>query len=288
MSAPVLIFGAGGQVGQALLAHAAAAGFEAKGFSSREADVTDLNCLRGIAKSYPDAAVINAGAYTAVDKAEEDRERAFAVNATGPAFLAAAFGDRPIIHYSTDYVFPGDGKTPYQEDDETRPLGVYGLSKRVGEMALLNAPRASVIRTAWVYSETGHNFLKTMVRVGRERGALRVVDDQRGTPTHASDIAAASFSLLDAMSRDPGAAGMYHYTASGETTWFGFAKAIFAALAEQTGTDVTVEPINSAEYPTPAARPAYSVLDGHKIESVLGLKRPAWESRVAATVAAVL
>lgn len=290
MTGPLLIFGAGGQVGKALCSWCEAAGRPYVAFGRAEGDVTSLDGLTEIAKQYPDGPVINASAYTAVDQAEADPESAFAVNAVGASFLAALFGDRPLIHFSTDYVFDGTARSPYRPDEPTAPLGVYGLSKRVGERAILAAANGTVLRTAWVYSADGGNFLKTMVRVGRERGALNVVNDQYGTPTHAKTIADATFALLDAQIAGKNSAepGLYHLTSRGETTWHGFAREIFAALRERTGQDVSVHPISTDEYPTPAKRPAYSVLDCSKIDQVEDILRPDWRDLVAETVAAVL
>ena len=251
-----------------------------------DGDVTDPSAVRRALEEHPTAAVINASAYTAVDKAQSEVDTAFAVNASGPATLAALSGDRPLIHFSTDYVFNGEASAPYREDDETDPLGVYGLSKRVGERAVL-AAGGTVIRTAWVYAGHGSNFLKTMIRVGRDRGALRVVKDQHGTPTSAMDIAEAALTLLQKQIENKADHGLFHYTAKGATTWHGFAAEIFAALKAETGEEVSLEAIPSSEYPTPAKRPAYSVLDCSKIESA-GIKRPDWHTRVAPTVAAVL
>lgn len=279
----LLITGAGGQVGRALTSLASKHGFKALPMKSGDLDITDAEAVARAAGAHAPAAVVNAAAYTGVDKAETDEDRAHVVNAHGPANLAEAFAV-PLLHYSTDYVFDGQGERPYAEDDPTNPLGVYGRTKLAGEKAVVGAG-GTVMRTAWVYDETGPNFLRTMLRVGRERGSLSVVDDQRGTPTHASDIAEASLRILRAQVDDAGAPrGLYHYTASGQTTWAGFAEAIFDALAEQTGERVGVTRIESNQYPTPAARPAYSVLSGDKIEKDFGVTRPDWRAPVAGTV----
>jgi len=290
MTGPLLIFGARGQVGKALVSGCEAANRPFVALDRSEGDVTSPGQLADIAARFPNSPVINASAYTAVDKAETDAETAFAVNAVGPSFLAAIFGHRPLIHFSTDYVFDGTASAPYHPDQPTAPLGVYGLSKRVGEAAILAAPHGTVLRTAWVYSADGGNFLKTMVRVGRERGTLKVVNDQHGTPTHAQTIAEVTLSFLDAQMAGAKSAGpgVYHLTARGETTWYGFAQKIFAELETRTGQKVTVEPISTDQYPTPAQRPAYSVLDCQKIDQIAGISRPDWRDPVAATVAAVL
>ena len=279
----LLITGAGGQVGRALTKLADAHGFEAVALRSGDLDITEADAVARAAEVHAPAAVVNAAAYTAVDKAEDDEARAHAVNATGPANLARAFAGRPLIHYSTDYVFGGDANEPYRETDATNPQGAYGRTKLAGEAPVLDA-NGTVMRTAWVYDERGPNFLRTMLRVGRERGALSVVDDQHGTPTHAADIAEASLRMLRAQVDSDAPRGLYHYTASGQTTWAGFAEAIFEALAEQTGERVALTRITTDQYPTPAARPAYSVLDGAKIERDFGVTRPDWRAPVPGTV----
>ena len=284
----LLITGARGQVGHALTGLAEKHGFEAVALSSADLDITDEAAVKAAAERHEPAAVVNAAAYTAVDKAEDDEARARAVNAEGPANLAGAFPGLPLLHFSTDYVFDGEKSDPYEETDATAPLGVYGRTKLDGEQAVLNAG-GTVMRTAWVYSAHGANFLKTMLRVGRERGALSVVDDQHGTPTHASDIAEAALTLLRKQTDEgAGTAGLYHYTAAGQTTWHGFAEAIFAALEDQTGETVGLTAIPSTDYPTPAKRPQHSVLSGDKIERAFGVTRPDWRAPVAGTVKAVL
>ena len=279
----LLITGAGGQVGRALTGLAERHGFEAVALTSRDLDITDREAVERAAEAHAPAAVVNAAAYTKVDAAEEAEAAARAVNVRGPRYLAHAFEAVPLLHYSTDYVFDGTGTRPYAETDDTHPLGVYGRTKAEGECEVLGAG-GSVMRTAWVYDAVGPNFLRTMLRVGRERGALRVVDDQRGTPTHASDIAEASLVMLRKLADGQGTPGLYHYTASGETTWHGFASAIFDALEAETGERVDLTPIPTADYPTPAARPAYSVLDGAKIEGAFGVTRPDWRAPVPGTV----
>ncbi|MEM6649536.1 MAG: sugar nucleotide-binding protein, partial [Pseudomonadota bacterium] len=168
--------------------------------------------------------------------------------------------------------------------------GVYGMSKHMGEKAVLSCPHGTVIRTAWVYSDQGHNFLKTMLRVGKDRKHLKVVDDQIGTPTHASDIAQGALSLLKAQLAGKATAspGLYHYTAKGQTSWHGFAAEIFQVLKHQTSIEVKLEAISTAEYPTPATRPQFSVLDCRKIDQIEGLIRPDWQAPIEATVASVL
>mgnify|MGYP001812354729 CR=1 FL=1 len=220
--------------------------------------------------------VINCAAYTQVDRAESEVEQAMTVNRDSVAALAraAAACNARLLHISTDFVFDGSQSRPYREDDTPGPLGVYGRSKLEGEQAVRDIlPDAVVLRTAWVYGVYGHNFVKTMLRVAGEGKPLRVVDDQTGSPTWARDIAGAITALMQA-----DAAGLYHYTNAGSVSWCGFASAILSEAA-RAGFDIrtqAVEPITTADYPTPARRPAYSVLDTGKIQAELGLTVPDW------------
>ena len=220
--------------------------------------------------------VINCAAYTAVDKAESEAEQAFVINRDCPGEMArsvAAYGGR-MLQVSTDFIFSGDQRHPYAETDPPGPLGVYGRSKLEGEQAVLDVlPGATVLRTAWVYGVHGHNFVKTMLRIAAEGQPLRVVNDQTGTPTWTADIVTAIVALVDRQ-----AEGIYHFTAAGETSWYGFASAILEEAA-RTGFPLrteTVVPIPTSEYPTPAKRPRYSVLDTGKIEPLLPAPPPAW------------
>lgn len=222
--------------------------------------------------------IINCAAYTQVDRAESEPEQANTVNRDSAAALAraAATCNARLLHVSTDFVFDGSQSRPYREDDTPNPLGVYGRSKLEGEQAVRDAlPDAVILRTAWVYGVHGHNFVRTMLRLAGEGRPLRVVDDQTGSPTWAHDIAGAITALLQA-----GAAGLFHYTSAGSVSWCDFAGAILSEAA-QAGFDIrtqTVEPITTADYPTPARRPAYSVLDTGKIQAELGLSIPAWRA----------
>jgi dTDP-4-dehydrorhamnose reductase len=258
-STALLVTGAGGQLGADLLR---VAGPAAHGVTRTELDVTDPGVVDKAVQSWAEAAradrlvCVNAAAYTAVDAAETDAERAFAVNEAGAANLAAAcerHGAR-LVHVSTDYVFAGDGTAPYEVDTPTAPAGVYGASKLAGERAVLAAaPRSWVVRTAWVYGETGANFVKTMARLEREKDTLDVVDDQRGSPTWSRDLAAG----LVALAGSDAPYGVYHCTNAGDTTWCGLARAVF----EELGADPErVRPTTTAAFPRPAPRPAYSVL----------------------------
>lgn len=248
----ILVPGGRGQLGHDL----AALSPHVRALSSAELDITDEAAVERAVSSA--SIVINAAAYTAVDAAETDEARAFEVNAVGPGLLAAACArhDVPLIHVSTDYVFPGDATRPYEPSDETGPRSAYGRTKLAGEQRVLETwDRSWVVRTAWVYGAGGGNFVKTMVRLEKEREVLSVVDDQRGSPTWSLHLAAG---LLELASVQP-AQRVLHGTGGGETTWFGFTRAIF----EELGTDPErVKPCGTADFPRPAPRPAYSVLSG--------------------------
>jgi dTDP-4-dehydrorhamnose reductase len=218
---------------------------------------------------------INCAAYTAVDKAESDKDAAFRINGDAPGYLAAAcrrHGAR-LIHISTDYVFDGNSATPLKENDPTGPINTYGASKLAGEQkAMENNPDATVIiRTAWVYSEFGNNFVKTMIRLMKERPAINVVDDQLGSPTYAADLASAILHIVAYPWFTP---GIYHYSNEGQITWYQFA----IAIHERIGSTCTVNPIPSSQFPTPAKRPHYSLLDKTLIRSTYQLGIPAWET----------
>jgi len=295
----ILVFGGNGQVGQELLRAlkplgevqaTTRSGVLPDGSACEVADFDQPASLGALLDRLQPAMVVNAAAYTAVDKAEQDVEAAFRANAEAPGVIArwCAQAGVPLVHYSTDYVFDGEGTAPYHEDEPTAPLGVYGTSKRDGEEAVRAAGgRHLVFRTAWVYASHGANFLRTMLRVGAERDALRVVADQLGTPTPAALIADVTAQAL----RHPGKlSGTWHLTASGQTSWHGFAEAIFAeALAAGVLAKVpTVEAISSSEYPTPARRPSWSVLDNRRLQQDFGIELPAWQDglkRVMAEVA---
>lgn len=227
-------------------------------------------------------AVINAGAYTAVDRAEGDVAAAFAANASGPALLAdlTRSTGTPLVHVSTDYVFDGAAARPYREDDPVGPLNVYGASKLAGELAVKTGNRRSVVlRTAWVLSPHGSNFLKTMLRLGRERSSLSVVEDQLGCPTSARDIAQTLKTVTLEMITSPDApCGVYHFVNAGETSWAGLAREIFTLTARSGGLSTAVEGIATADYPTPARRPANSRLSTAKLTSDYGVEPRAWQA----------
>jgi dTDP-4-dehydrorhamnose reductase len=254
-------------------------------------DLSDPASVRAIMAARPFTAVINAGAYTAVDKAESDVEAAWRINALAPAVFAEETARRgiPLVQLSTDYVFPGTMDRPYREDDAIGPLSVYGASKEAGEQAVRTVnPRHAVLRTSWVIGPDGRNFLRTMLRAGAERPLLRVVDDQQGRPTVAGDLAHAVQVVTLALIVGQGSAGTYHVTNRGETTWCGLAREIFRVSAGLGGPVPAVEPIGTSDYPTPARRPANSRLDTARIEAVFGVSLPPWESSVARAVRACL
>lgn len=284
----ILLIGADGQVGSELrrslgvLGKVVAASLD--GALGPRLDLTDRDALRSLIAETKPNAVVNAAAYTAVDMAESEPEVAAAVNAAAPALIAeelAATGT-PIVHYSTDFVFDGTSGTPYRESDSPRPLSVYGQTKLDGEHALLDSDaNALVLRTSWVYGLRGKNFLLTMLRLFHERDELGVVDDQIGTPTWARLLADVTAHLLGrTLSGNLDAEairGLYHVTGAGETSWYGFANAIL----EASGADCELKPIPTSDFPAPAKRPAYSVLDNSKLADTFGLSLPAWEQSLA-------
>jgi len=292
----VLVFGGNGQVGQELLRALAPlgpviattrSGQLPDGSACEVADFSQPDSLPTLLDRLQPTVVVNAAAYTAVDKAEQDAEAAFAANAQAPGVIARWCANHgvPFVHYSTDYVFDGQGNAPYAENEATAPLGVYGTSKRDGEDAVrAGGGRHLIFRTAWVYASHGSNFLRTMLRVGAERDTLRVVADQIGTPTPAALIADVTAQTL----QHPGElSGTWHLTASGQTSWHGFAEAIFAeaVAAGVLAKAPVVEAIASSEYPTPAKRPAWSVLDNRKLQADFGIVLPAWQDGLKRVIA---
>jgi len=265
----VLITGAHGQLGRELTRQGGK--HELLSVAHDQLDITDQDAvLRCVALFAPDV-VINAAAYTAVDKAESDVEAAFAVNRDGPAHLARACQQSaiPLIHISTDYVFDGGKKGAYIESDPVAPLGVYGNSKLAGEIAVAQyASRWMILRTSWVFSVHGNNFVKTMLRLGADRETLGVVADQHGCPTSAEELARGVYAVLEAGWNDENQ-GIYHFCQPEPTTWHGFAKAVFSEAENQNmGLKITtVNAITTSDYPTPAKRPENSVMDCRKFES---------------------
>ena len=284
----ILVSGKTGQVAVELQKHLAGLG----NLTVLGRDVLDLSQpeqIRAQVRAHKPDLIIIAAAHTAVDQAESEPELAFAINASAPGVFAeeaAALGI-PLIHYSTDYVFDGSKPAPYTEDDATNPLGVYGKSKLAGELAIAaSGAQHLILRTSWVYSTHGKNFLLTMQRLLQERPELRVVADQIGAPTWAGTIARSTRALIERwQAGDAGAWGTYHLTASGETSWFGFTQAIAAHLSAQGKTCATLEPIPASAYPTPAARPQNSRLDCSKLARERGVTQPDWRDALRECVA---
>lgn len=253
-------------------------------------DVCDEESVEhAVAAVEPDI-VVNAAAYTAVDKAESEQELAFAANAAGPRLLAMATARRgiPIIHVSTDYVYNGEKSGPYVEDDPVAPASVYGASKLAGEVAVAEAnPKHIILRTAWVYSATGHNFVKTMLRLAADRDQLNVVDDQHGNPSYAPHLAQAILRVVRRLLEDPGLEpwGVYHLAGTGSTTWCGLAREVFHCSEAAGGPHSAVGAITTSEYPTPAKRPANSQLDCAKAKRTFGVELPQWQAGVSDCVA---
>lgn len=296
----ILLFGANGQVGWELRSRLAALG-EVIIPDRRRADFTRPAQLAEIVAEVRPDVIINAAAFTAVDAAEERRDEAFTVNAEAPGAIAAAARtlEVPLVHYSTDFVFagsqpsrPGFAERGYREDDETTPLSCYGESKLAGERLVADAsPEHLVLRTSWVYAARGKNFLLTILRLALERDALTIVDDQTGTPTWAGAIADATAAILaKAEAKGTGGGfrlpihGLYHLTGAGQTTWCGFSRAILQGLYDRTGDarlhPDKVGPITTADYPTPARRPSFSVLDSSRLEQEAGVRLPPWQDQL--------
>ena len=272
----VLLTGAGGQLGQAIESFVKNRNLPFRFFyaDSAKLDITNRDAVFHFVEENSIEFIINGAGYTAVDKAEEELEIADSINHKGAEHLAQAaaeFGAK-LIHISTDYVFDGTVQAPYKETDVVNPVSVYGLSKLRGEQAIQEfAKDWIIIRTAWMFSEFGNNFVKTMIRLMSERSELNVVNDQRGTPTYAVDLAEMILLIMD---EPEWKSGIYHFTNSGETTWYDFA----LKIRELKGLEgCKVNPVTSAEYVTAARRPAYSVLDKSKIESAFGVVIPEWE-----------
>lgn len=278
----ILVFGKTGQVGIEL----AALGGDVISLGREEADLSDpAACAAHIARLKP-AAVINAAAYTAVDRAEEDTGLAQTINGDAPAEMAAAAAKIgvPFVHISTDYVFDGSGDKPWSVDQAIAPLGVYGRTKAAGEAGVRSAggPHA-ILRTSWVFSAHGANFLKTMLRLGADRDALSIVDDQIGGPTPAGAIAKACMHMAHALKQNPDLSGTYHFSGAPDVSWADFAEAIF----EQAGLQVDVARIPSSDYPTPAERPKNSRLDCESLRAAFGIERPDWRGVLPDMIAAL-
>ena len=278
----ILITGCNGQLGNKIqLLQAQYAQQTWLNTDVNELDITDKAAIERFVEANEIDGMVNCAAYTAVDKAESDPQLARKLNADAPAFLAEAVakGDGWMVQVSTDYVFDGTKHTPYVETDEPCPNSVYGQTKLEGEQAVSKlCPNAMIIRTAWLYSEFGNNFVKTMIRLGREREQLGVIFDQVGTPTYAHDLAMVIMTAIDKGIKP----GVYHFSNEGVTSWYDFTKSIHRLSGINT---CQVSPLHTAEYPTPACRPAYSVLDKTKIKDAYGIEIPHWEESLAKCIA---
>ncbi|MHA1540075.1 MAG: dTDP-4-dehydrorhamnose reductase [Alphaproteobacteria bacterium] len=287
MTKNILITGANGQVGYELMRSTLfPAGWVRIGLDRNDFDLTDIEKMPACFDKYQPDLVINAAAYTAVDKAEEEKDLAFAVNATAPEAMAQYCQARgiPLLHISTDYVFNGRKKTPYIETDKTASLGVYGDSKLDGEKRIRKVMRRYIIlRTAWVYGRHGNNFVKTMLRLGAERDELSVVGDQFGAPTAAKDIAEAIAKISVDILGENRKWGTYHFCGTGKASWYDFAAEIF----KQKGLKLALKKITTAEYPTPAQRPINSAFNCNKIKEYYGIKAPKWQESLKAVLTEV-
>lgn len=284
----ILLFGKNGQVGWELQRSLAPLGnVTALATSSAEycGDFTDTNGIIATIRSIRPDVIVNAAAYTAVDKAESEPEQAHLVNALTVEAIAkeAESLGAWLIHYSTDYVFPGQGEQLWREEDSTGPLNAYGASKLAGELAIQQyCSRHLIFRTSWVYATKGNNFAKTMLRLAKQRDELSVINDQYGAPTGADLIADCTAHAITAALRDPSVAGLYHLAAAGTTTWYDYANLVFAE-AKDAGVELvlkTVHPLNTSHYPTPAQRPLNSRLDTRKFQNTFGLNLPDWQRGV--------
>ena len=280
--ASILVVGKNGQLARCLAAQAGRRGTPLQAIGRPQIDLVRPESIHAVLSAVRPRAIVNAAAYTAVDRAETDSANAFAINATGAGCLAdaaARFGI-PLIHVSTDYVFDGRKGAPYVEEDRASPLGVYGASKFAGETAVRRAhPAATILRSSWLYSVWPPNFVTTMLRLVSERPVLRVVDDQRGNPTSALDLAGA---ILDLIDRSECRGAVYHLSGRGETTWYGFAEAIFEGWSQRGRRAPRLERISTQNYGATAPRPADSRLDCSKAERELGIRLPDWRSSLEA------
>ncbi len=273
----ILITGANGQLGNEMQAIAASSpNYNFLFTDKEELAIDDLNALQEFFKLQPIYFCVNCAAYTAVDKAESEMELANRINGLAVGYLAAVCKENNsgFIHISTDYVFDGAADSPYVENHPVNPVNAYGTTKLNGEvLAQQNNPATIIIRTSWVYSFFGNNFVKTMLRLMKERESLNVVSDQLGCPTYAADLAAAIMKIIESNSTEKNIAGIYHYSNRGVTNWHEFAMAI----KEFSGSNCIVNPITTSQYPTPAKRPQYSVMDTSKIQQTFNLQIPEWK-----------
>ena len=290
----LIVTGTQGQVARALIERGAAENIEIVAVGRPSLDLADPDGVEKALAEVEGDAIINAAAYTAVDKAESEEKLATRINGAGAGAVArvAAVRGLPLLHLSTDYVFDGSSERPYREEDEVGPIGAYGRSKLAGERAVLAAhSRAAIFRTAWVYSPFGANFVKTMLRLGETRAELSVVADQRGAPTSALDIADALIAVARKTLAQPDNAdlsGVFHMTGAGEAVWADFAEEIFAEAERHGRNPVNVRRIAAKDYPTPARRPANSRLSNEKLKRVFGVALPEWRLSTRACVARLL
>mgnify|MGYP001799371699 CR=1 FL=1 len=285
----LLCIGKSGQVARALQERSKAHDVELIALGRSDVDLTHPDSLEAAIERTAPEIIVNAAAYTQVDQAETDREAAFAINAEGPRALAEICASEalPLVHISTDYVFDGNGNTPFQETDTPSPINVYGASKLAGENYIKQLLSNHIIlRTSWVYGPYGSNFVKTMLRLARENRAVSVVDDQIGCPTSALEIADAIFVICEQVHKgiEAEAFGTYHFSADGEASWADVAAYVFELYEARTGCKITLNRIPSSDYPTPAARPLNSRLDVRKITDVFGIMPQPWRDRVRETV----
>ena len=279
---PILVTGASGQLGYALARIPCPAGYEVVALDRAALDLTDPAAIAAMVASRDWAAVVNGAAYTAVDKAESDVVAAWAINALAPSAFAQAcvVANIPLVQVSTDYVFAGDRQGAWEVNDPVAPLGVYGASKLGGELAVRTAGvRHAIVRTAWVVSAHGNNFVKTMLRVAATRNTLSVVDDQVGSPTSAADLAQALLAIAIRLAEDAEApTGTFHFSNAGAVSWAGFAREIFAQSGVHGGPTADVVPIPSSDYPTPAKRPSNSLLSHSAIRAAYGIEPRPWQA----------
>ena len=289
----LLCIGKTGQVAQALSERAKVREIDLISIGRPDLDLLDQTSIVSAIDAYGPNLIVNTAAFTAVDAAEQDETAAYALNRDAAAALAqiAAIRNIRLIHFSTDYVFDGTSEHPYTEDAPTNPLSVYGASKLAGERAVLDASVQNIVlRTSWIYSPFGRNFAKTMLRLANDRDIVKIVSDQRGSPTNAMDLADATLSLCEVLQDQAYAqrGGLFHMTSADSTDWAAFAQAIFEASSEMGGPTATVKPITSRDYPTPAQRPMNSRLSCEKLSSTFGISLPEWQKSLPSTIKRIL
>ncbi len=285
----ILVIGSSGQLGWEVVKQGQNRSFNVLGVSTPQMDITNSSQIENIFSAYQPSLVINAAAYTNVDRAESEDKLAFAINSDGPENLAksCAKTDTPLIHISTDYVFDGKKKSSYRETDPISPLGIYGRSKAEGEQKVRShLKQHMILRTSWLYGVHGHNFVKTMLKLGREKETLKVVTDQYGSPTCAADLAAVVLTIGERIRNNSNIRwGTYHYCGKGVTSWYGFAEAIFEFARLYGSITLTrIEPIITAEYPTRTERPSFSALDCSLIQKQFNIKPKPWRQSLKITV----